>query len=161
MNIVVDGYKDTDLEEMIEIWNEVVEEGMAFPQDQCLTEQSGREFFGKQDFVGVARCGEKVVGLYILHPNNVGRCGHHANASYAVRKNLRGMNIGEKLVKHSLEQAKELNYRLLIFNAVVKGNDSAIHLYRKLGFQAVGEIPKGFLLKTGVYQDIIVFYHEL
>lgn len=161
MNIAVDAYKDTDLKEMIEIWNEVVEEGVAFPQDECLTEQSGREFFEKQDFVGVARCEEKVVGLYILHPNNVGRCGHHANASYAVRKNLRGMHIGEKLVKHSLEQAKELKYRLLIFNAVVKGNDSAIHLYRKLGFQVVGEIPKGFLLKTGVYQDTIVFYHEL
>lgn len=161
MNILIDAYKETDIKDMVEIWNEVVEDGMAFPQSEFLTEQGGKEFFEKQDYVGVAKCNEKVVGLYILHPNNVGRCGHQANTSYAVSRKMRGLKVGEKLVAHSLEQAKKLNYKLMIFNAVVKGNDSAIHIYDKLGFVKVGEIPKGFLLKTGVYQDIIVFYHEL
>ena len=50
---------------------------------------------------------------------------------------------------------------VLIFNAVVKGNDRAIQLYTKLGFQRVGVIPGGFLLKSGVYQDIYVYYHVL
>lgn len=50
---------------------------------------------------------------------------------------------------------------LLIFNAVVDGNDRAIRLYEKLGFQHVSRIPGGFLLKTGVYQDIFVYYHTL
>ena len=161
MDILIEEYKDTDLKDMITVWNEVVEDGVAFPQDEPLTEQTGAAFFEKQDFVGVARYDGNVVGLYILHPNNVGRCGHHANASYAVRKNMRGLKIGEKLVGHSLKKAKELHYKLLIFNAVVKGNDSAIHLYKKLGFTKVGEIPQGFLLKNGVFQDIIIFYHEL
>ena len=31
----------------------------------------------------------EVVGLYILHPNNEGRCGHIANASYAVERGTR------------------------------------------------------------------------
>ena len=56
-------------------------------------------------------------------------------------------------MKHSLKTARELGYRILIFNAVVKGNDRAIQLYTKLGFQRVGVIPGGFLLKSGVYQD--------
>ena len=103
----------------------------------------------------------EVAGLYILHPNNVGRCGHHANASYAVSSKMRGIKIGEGLVKHSLKTARELGYRILIFNAVVKGNDRAIQLYTKLGFQRVGVIPGGFLLKSGVYQDIYVYYHVL
>ena len=59
------------------------------------------------------------------------------------------------------EKAKELGYRILIFNAVVKGNDRAIQLYTKLGFQRVGVIPGGYLLKNGVYQDIYVYYHVL
>ena len=103
----------------------------------------------------------KVVGLYILHPNNVGRCGHHANSSYAVGSKWRGLKIGEKLVRDSLIKAKELNYLLLVFNAVVKGNDRAISLYNKLGFVKVGEIPKGFLMKNGQYQDTMIFYHLL
>ncbi|MEE0022146.1 GNAT family protein [Ruminococcus sp.] len=44
---------------------------------------------------------------------------------------------------------------------MVDGNDRAIRLYKKLGFQHVGRIPGGFLLKAGVYQDIFVYYHTL
>lgn len=34
-------YTEKDLPEMIEIWNEVVEEGGAFPQEDYLTRESG------------------------------------------------------------------------------------------------------------------------
>ena len=154
-------YTEADLDGMIAVWNEVVEDGMAFPQMETLGHKTGAEFFGEQDFVGVAKVDGEVAGLYILHPNNVGRCGHHANASYAVSSRMRGKKIGESLVRDCLHRAKELGYRLLIFNAVVKGNDRAIRLYEKLGFRRVGAIPGGFLLKTGEYQDIFVYYHTL
>ena len=94
-------YTEADVDAMIEIWNEVVNDGVAFPQLDELNHKTGVEFFGKQDFVGVAKVNGEVAGLYILHPNNVGRCGHHANASYAVSSKMRGIKIGEGLVKHS------------------------------------------------------------
>ena len=103
----------------------------------------------------------EVVGLYILHPNNVGRCGHISNASYAVKKNKRGQHIGEFLVKDCLAKAKEIGFRILQFNAVVATNTSALKLYKKLGFTQLGVIPKGFLLKDGNYEDIIPHYIEL
>lgn len=161
MEYEITPYTEADLDGMLAVWNEVVEDGMAFPQMETLTWETGAAFFARQDFVGVAKEREQVVGLYILHPNNVGRCGHHANASYAVSSAMRGKHIGEQLVRHCLKKAGELGYRLLIFNAVVDGNDRAIRLYEKLGFQRVGRIPGGFLLKTGVYQDIFVYYHTL
>lgn len=161
MNVTVNQYIAEDIKKVINVWNQVVEDGEAFPQMELLTEESGKEFFAKQDYVGVAKCENEVVGLYILHPNNVGRCGHQANASYAVSRTCRGKKIGEKLVRHSMEQAKQLGYRLLIFNAVVKGNDRAIHLYNKLGFHKIGEVPNGFMRKNGEYRDINLFYHEL
>lgn len=64
-------YTEADLDGMIAVWNEVVEEGMAFPQMETLDHKTGVEFFGKQDFVGVAKVDGEVAGLYILHPNNV------------------------------------------------------------------------------------------
>ena len=91
-------YQETDLPEMTSIWNEVVEEGIAFPQEECLTEENGGYFFASQSYTGVAENDGKIVGLYILHPNNVGRCGHICNASYAVSSACRGQHIGEKLV---------------------------------------------------------------
>ena len=84
MEIKIRKYEKQDLPEMIRIWNEVVEDGIAFPQLKVLTEESGREFFAQQTYCGVAEDEtEEVLGLYILHPNNVGRCGHICNASYA------------------------------------------------------------------------------
>ena len=90
-----------------------------------------------------------------------GRCGHIANASYAVKRNVRGEHIGEKLVRDSLTKAASLSFRVLQFNAVVASNKTAIHLYEKIGFVHLGRIPGGFRLKDGTYEDILPFYIEL
>lgn len=102
-----------------------------------------------------------MVGLYILHPNNVGRCGHIANASYAVAEGQRGKKIGEKLVKHSLMTAKKHSFRIMQFNAVLAENVAANRLYERIGFVKVGLIPEGFLLPDGTYTDIFVYYIPL
>ena len=98
-------YAEKDVPDMVRIWNEVVEEGVAFPQLELLTEETGTAFFAAQTYCGVAEEDGAVVGLYILHPNNVGRCGHIANASYAIASACRGRHIGEKLVTDCLMQA--------------------------------------------------------
>jgi len=46
--------------------------------------RTGAEFFASQSYTGAAEEDGKIYGLYILHPNNVGRCGHICNASFAV-----------------------------------------------------------------------------
>ena len=189
-------YNENDLEQMIAIWNEVVEEGIAFPQEEPLDAASGREFFASQSYCGVAVVGSEdetadesvgsgseegaaqvsdddsaqdggdqtagqIVGLYILHPNNVGRCGHICNASYAVNSACRGQHIGEKLVLDCLDNAKRLGFGVLQFNAVVETNIHARHLYERLGFVQLGTIPKGFRMKDGHYENICPYYHEL
>ena len=161
MQITVRAYQPSDLPDMIRIWNEVVEDGIAFPQEHFLGEQTGAEFFAKQTYSAVAEADGKVLGLYILHPNNEGRCGHICNTSYAVKDGVRGRHIGEQLVRHSMAQGKTLGYRILQFNAVVATNASALHLYRRLGFKQLGVIPGGFLMPDGHYEDIIPHYHEL
>ena len=151
------------IKDAVQIWNQVVEEGVAFPQTELLDEETGRAFFEEQSFTGLAFDAEtgETAGLYILHPNNVGRCGHICNASYAVRKDMRGQHIGEILVRHSLEKGKELGFKILQFNAVVKSNTYALKLYEKLGFVKLGTIPGGFRMKDGRYEDIIPQYHIL
>ena len=99
--------------------------------------------------------------LYILHPNNVGRCGHICNASYTVRRDFRGEHIGEKLVLDCLAQAKEKGFRVMQFNAVVANNTHALHLYERIGFTRLGVIPQGFRMPDGHYEDIIPHYYVL
>ena len=161
MSIIVREYEDGDVEQMAAIWNRVVEDGEAFPQTQALSASEAAVFFAEQTYTAAAVDGDEVVGLYILHPNNVGRCGHIANTSYAVKAGRRGEGAGEALVLDSLRAAAERSFRLLQFNAVVATNSVAIHLYKKLGFTQLGVIPGGFLLPDGSYADILPFYIEL
>lgn len=161
MGIVIRKYSENDLGTMANIWNHVVKEGKYFPQIDVLSLKEATAFFAEQTFTGVAEEDGVIVGLYILHPNNIGRCGHIANASYAVAADQRGKRIGEKLVVHSLEMAKESGFRIMQFNAVVANNKGAISLYKKLGFKELGTIPGGFKMDDGTFVDIIPFYFEL
>ena len=162
MEINVRKYTARDLGAMVEIWNEVVEEGVAFPQEDKLDLTTGAEFFAGQTFSGVAEGADgKIYGLYILHPNNIGRCGHISNASYAVASRSRGLHIGEKLVRDSILRAHEAGFRVLQFNAVVASNTHARHLYERIGFKQLGTIPGGFRHKDGSYEDICPYCIEV
>ena len=162
MEILIREYTHSDIKDMISIWNEVIADGVAFPQEDFLNEETGRDFFASQTYCGVAEDERgMLLGLYILHPNNVGRCGHICNASYAVRSDSRGLHVGEKLVKDCLIQGKAHGFKILQFNAVVSTNVHARHLYERLGFHQVGTIPQGFRMKTGEYEDICLYYHGL
>ena len=154
-------YTESNLEQMVAIWNEVVAEGVAFPQEEALDAETGRRFFAEQSYCGVAADGDRVTGLYILHPNNVGRCGHICNASYAVSSGFRGQHIGEKLVRDCIRKAGELGFLILQFNAVVETNLPARHLYEKIGFKQLGVIPRGFRMKDGHYENICPYYIEV
>ena len=159
--MIIRAFEEKDIPAMISIWNEIVEEGIAFPQEDTLNEDTGKAFFESQSYTGVAEDNGRIVGLYILHPNNIGRCGHICNASYAVDSKVRGLHIGEKLVLDCMEQGSKLGYKVLQFNAVVESNTHARHLYERLGFIQLGTIPGGFRMKDGHYENICPYYHTL
>lgn len=163
MNIQVRGYRPDDLPSLIRIWNQVVEDGVAFPQEDYLDEVTGAAFFAEQTHTAAAVDADTntVLGLYILHPNNIGRCGHICNASYAVERSARGLHIGEQLVLDCLKEGKQHGFTVLQFNAVVENNIHARHLYQRLGFVQLGVIPHGFRMKDGHYENICPYYHEL
>ena len=146
----------------VAIWNQVVEDGVAFPQTEPMTVEEGIAFFAEQTLTAVAVDEDgAVLGMYILHPNNIGCCGHIANASYAVDRGARGRGVGEALVRDSLRMAKAYGFGVMQFNAVVATNHVALHLYEKVGFTRLGTIPKGFRLPDGGLADIVPHYYEL
>ena len=135
MEIQVRAYTQADLPALIRIWNEVVEDGVAFPQEELLDASSGAAFFAEQTCTAVAEDRQT---------------GH-----------IYGLYIGEKLVSDCLRQGRAHGFRILQFNAVVASNTHARHLYERLGFQPLGVIPGGFRMKDGHYEDIYPYYHVL
>ncbi len=154
--------QEGDLPQAIDVFNEVIDEGAAFPWEEDLTLESGRDFFFSQDAcrVAVSEDGE-VLAVAIVHPNAIGRSGHIANGSYAVSSKCRGQHIGDKLVRDSLLVAKNLGYRMMQFNAVVKSNIHAQHLYERIGFQKIGCIEGGFRNINDEFEDMFVYVYEL
>ena len=158
--ITIREYTEQDLPSMVKIWNEIVSEGNAFPQDVELDLDQARDFFASQTYCGVAET-DKIVGLYVLHPNNVGHCGHICNASFAVSAEERGKSIGEFLVRHCIYIAPKFGFHILQFNAVLSSNIPAINLYDKLGFKRIGQVKNGYAFADGSYGDITLFYKNL
>lgn len=50
---MIRAYKTSDIKDMIRIWNKVIEEGIAFPQEEFLNEESAIKFFSGQTYCGV------------------------------------------------------------------------------------------------------------
>lgn len=143
------------------IWNDIVRDANAFPQELPFTNEEGDAFFLSQTATVVACADGEVAGFYILHDNNVGRCSHTANASYGVAKKFRGCGAGKIFVADSLVKAKECGYKGLQYNAVVKSNFGAITLYLKLGFNIIGTIPGGYRRTDGTFEDLLIFHKSL
>ena len=161
--IEITSFNNDNALDAISVWNKVVTDGRAFPQSEPFGIEDGKKFFESQTFTGVAYDTEtlEVVGVYILHPNFVGRCSHICNTSYAVKDGKRGQGIGEKIVTHSMQKARECGFKILQLNAVIASNAPALGLYKKLGLIPLGRIKDGFLNIDGEYEDIIPHYINL
>ena len=78
-----------------------------------------------------------------------------------VSPNSQGKSIGKQLCEHSLEFAKESNFKAIQFNIVVSTNKTAIKLWEKYGFKIIGTTPNGFRhLKLG-FVDTHIMYKPL
>ncbi|WP_040195842.1 GNAT family N-acetyltransferase [Candidatus Soleaferrea massiliensis] len=161
MSLIIRTYTERDLPAITEIWNEIVQAADSFPGDHPLESSEAADMFASQTETACAELDGEIVGVYILHPNNIGRCAHIANASYGIKKGLRGQGIGRKLVEHSLERAKAHGFTALQFNAVVCTNTPAIKLYEDLGFERMCRVQHGYRLKDGSFADTFLFIKQL
>ena len=92
----------------------------------------------------VAEDAGRAVGTYILRPNQSGGGSHVANAAFMVAPEARGHGIGRAMGEHCLSEARRLSFRAMQFNFVVSTNESAIRLWKQLGFKIVGTLPGAF-----------------
>jgi ribosomal protein S18 acetylase RimI-like enzyme len=104
---------------------------------------------------------DKVVGCYMLKPNQSGLGSHVANCGYMVAPAARGRGIGGTLCEHSLETARAAGFLAMQFNAVVASNVAAVSLWQKHGFVIVGRVPKAFRHAEHGLTDVLVMHRFL
>ena len=96
-----------------------------------------------------------VIGMYKLIPNYGGLGSHVANASFMVDPAAQGKGAGRMMGEHCLDEARRAGYQAMQFNFVVSTNTAAVELWKKLGFQIVGTLPKAF--RHAVLGDVDAF----
>jgi GNAT superfamily N-acetyltransferase len=106
----------------------------------------------------VAEDDGKIVGSYMIKPNQPGLGAHVANCGYMVHPAVQGKGIGYAMGLHSLDFARKNGYRALQFNIVVSTNVVAVRLWEKLGFSIIGTVPQGFHHKELGYVDTYIMH---
>jgi L-amino acid N-acyltransferase YncA len=162
MELIIRKALDNDFSEIWNIFHAIVQKGDTYvfpPHISC--EEAKNIWMGQGVFTYVATLDGEVVGTYILKPNHMGLGSHVANGSYMVHQSHQGKKIGYKLGEHSLEEAKRLGFKAMQYNIVVSTNESAIRLWKKLGFEIVGQLPKVFNHQQLGYVDAFVMHRFL
>jgi len=160
-NISIIKYKKEYLFDFTRIWNDCISDGNCFYWNESFKLKTIKNIIKQQDYIGVALSNKTVVGFYLIHKNNAGRGSHIANALYAVDNQYRGKGIGYSLGKDSILKIEELGYQGIQFNSVVKSNIASVSLWKKLGFEIIGEIPKAFYIKKDNYESIYIMYKNI
>ena len=155
-------YESADEEAVWEIIRQVLAGGEAYvfypdsSRDKMLS-----YWLAKDKKVFVVLSGETIVGTFTIKPNMPDRASHIANASYMTHPAHEGKGIGLFMANYSLEEAKRLGYTAMQFNIVIKSNERAVRLWKKVGFEIIGEIPDAFNHPRLGMTNAYVMYRKL
>jgi L-amino acid N-acyltransferase YncA len=145
VTLIIRPIRESDHDAMWEIFHGVVQPGDTYvfaadtPREEAIA-----YFVGPGITSRVAEIDGRVVGMYKLIPNRRDRGSHVANASFMVHPDAQGSGVGRALGEHCLDEARKAGYRAMQFNFVVSTNTAGVALWKKLGFEIVGTLPKVF-----------------
>jgi ribosomal protein S18 acetylase RimI-like enzyme len=109
----------------------------------------------------VAEQDGRIVATYYIRPNQAGGGAHVANCGYMTAGESAGRGVARAMCLHSLDHARARGYRAIQFNFVVSTNERAVRLWRTLGFDIVGRLPRAFEHPAHGFVDALVMYRTL
>lgn len=109
----------------------------------------------------VAEDEARIVGMYKLIPNRPDLGSHVANASFMVDPSAAGRGVGKAMGLHCLREARRAGFLAMQFNFVVSTNTAAVALWKNLGFEIVGTLPKAYRHRELGFVDAFVMYRFL
>ncbi|KAI9019577.1 hypothetical protein CLU79DRAFT_757899 [Phycomyces nitens] len=164
---------DTSLVKFLqELFNGEIEAGSTYPQEETLSLGQFNDYFLSYDAFVLTKellengkqynYADQVIGMYYVKPNYPGRSSHICNGGFFTSPKHRGLGAGVALGETYLIIAPALGYKASVFNLVFVNNEASIRIWRRLGFQEVGRVPKAARLKNcpGELVDALMFYYD-
>jgi L-amino acid N-acyltransferase YncA len=155
---------DADWDRMRAIFYAVIATGTSYVFAPDTSDDDARAYWlgpGISTWVAEDEGDGRILGMYKLIPNRRDRGSHIGNASFMVDPNSQGRRVGETLGRHCLHKAKRAGFLAIQYNFVVSTNTAAVRLWRKLGFEIVGTLPKAFRHEELGLVDVYVMHRPL
>lgn len=103
----------------------------------------------------------ELAGVSIVYASNTQtRLRHRCCVDITLYRKFWGLGIGTALLGEVLSAARAAGYEQAELE-VVSGNAPAIGLYKKLGFEAVGTMPRAMKYTDGTYADFLLMVRQL
>lgn len=159
---------DADLQELAALLADAVDSGAAVSFLAPLTVDGARDWWRRtietmhaRAILLVAREARGIVGSVQLHPAWAPNQPHRAEVvKLLVHRRARRGGLGAHLMREIERAARSSGFRLLTLDA--KAASTADRLYRRLGWHAVGTVPRYALDPDGLTpHDATIFYKEL
>jgi L-amino acid N-acyltransferase YncA len=145
-----------------DIFHAVVAPGDTYVFDPEMSRSDALAYwFRANTHTYVAESEGRIVGTYILKPNQPALGSHVANAAFMVSPTARGLGLGRRMGEHCLAEARRLGFRAMQFNFVVSTNEPAVRLWQQLGFRIVGTLPGAFHHAQLGFVDAYVMFRTL
>ena len=160
--MIIRSATDADADAVWRIFHAVVQGGDTYTfLPDTPREQAVAYFLAPGIASWVIESDGRVIGMYKMIPNRTGLGDHVANASFMVDPAAQGKGAGRAMGEHCLDQARRAGYQAMQFNFVVSTNTAGVTLWRKLGFEIVGTLPKAYRHSRLGYVDAFVMYRAL
>jgi L-amino acid N-acyltransferase YncA len=151
-----------DFEAIWRIFQSVVATGTAYVFAPDTSREDALAYFvGPGIATWVVEDAGRVVGMYKLVPNRRDLGSHVANASFMVDPAHARHGVGKAMGLHCLREARRAGFLAMQFNFVVSTNIAAVMLWKTLGFEIVGTLPKAFKHRERGLVDVYVMYRFL
>jgi RimJ/RimL family protein N-acetyltransferase len=160
---VVRKFQDQDWNETWEIVRPVFRAGETYAFSPDITADDAYKVWivaPSETFVAVDP-NNTILGTYYIKPNQPALGAHVCNCGYIVSENARNMGLAALMCDHSQVQAVAMGFLAMQYNLVVATNESAVHLWKKKGFEIIGTLPKSFRHSRFGLVDAYIMYKLL
>jgi ribosomal protein S18 acetylase RimI-like enzyme len=140
----------------------VIAAGETYTLDPAMGEAEALAYWfspEKQTFVAEHEGG--ILGTGYWRANQAGGGAHVANAGFMTAAGATGRGVARAMAQHAMAEAKTAGYLAMQFNFVVITNERAVRLWRSLGFETVGRLPKAFKHPNEGFVDSLIMFRAL
>ena len=156
----------SDLDDMLDFINSLVEENVDILVDTKYTREAEVDWLAgklsalenERVIAVVAEVDGRFVGQTEISPK-MGRSRHVGVLGISLKAGYRDAGIGTELMREAESQAPRLGIEIITLDVFVS-NARGRHLYEKMGYVQVGQVPRG-IKRDGEYIDDVIMAKEI